>query len=109
MVGHTAVMSAARKAVEALDHCLEKVVSAIESVDGHMLITADHGNCEQMQDSTTGQPHTAHTCELVPLVYVGSNNVSLRQEGGTLSDVTPTLLALMGLPQPEEMTGQSLI
>ena len=102
-------MSAAIKAVEALDHCLEKVVSAIESVDGHMLITADHGNCEQMQDSTTGQPHTAHTCELVPLVYVGSNNVSLRQEGGTLSDVTPTLLALMGLPQPEEMTGQSLI
>jgi len=109
MVGHTGVMSAAIKAVETLDQCLVKVVSAIESVDGHMLITADHGNCEQMQDSKTGQPHTAHTCELVPLVYVGNNNVSLRQEGGTLSDVTPTLLALMGLPQPKEMTGQSLI
>ncbi|PCJ38863.1 MAG: phosphoglycerate mutase (2,3-diphosphoglycerate-independent) [Moraxellaceae bacterium] len=109
MVGHTGVLSAAIKAVEALDACLEKVVAAVEAVDGHMLITADHGNCEQMADASTGQPHTAHTCELVPLVYIGNRELSLQQKGGTLSDIAPTLLKLMDLPQPEEMTGTALI
>ena len=109
MVGHTGVMPAAIKAVEALDSCLRKVVAAIESVDGHMLITADHGNCEQMADLTSGQPHTAHTCELVPLVYVGSRDLALQKSGGSLSDIAPTLLKLMELPQPEEMTGKALI
>lgn len=109
MVGHTGVMPAAVKAVEALDNCLSKIITAIESVDGHMLITADHGNCEQMADLTSGQPHTAHTCELVPLVYVGSKELTLQENGGTLSDIAPTLLKLMELPQPEEMTGKALI
>jgi 2,3-bisphosphoglycerate-independent phosphoglycerate mutase len=110
MVGHTGVFDAAVKAAEAIDKCLSDVVQAVEAVDGECLITADHGNAEQMTDPNSGQPHTAHTCEPVPLVYVGAmrNSASLAS-GGALSDIAPTLLDLMGVEQPEEMTGHSLI
>ncbi len=108
MVGHTGVYEAAIKAVEALDKCLGKVVTAVESTGGNLLITADHGNCEQMTDPISGQAHTAHTTDPVPLVYVGPRSLAFQQSGGTLSDVAPTLLKLMGLPQPEEMTGHAL-
>ncbi len=108
MVGHTGVFSAAVKAVEALDVCLGRLVAAVQSVGGEMLITADHGNVEQMQDASTGQAHTAHTCERVPFVYVGTKPASIK-DGGVLSDVAPTLLTLMGLPVPAEMTGRNLV
>jgi 2,3-bisphosphoglycerate-independent phosphoglycerate mutase len=108
MVGHTGIFDAAVKAVETLDECLGRIVAAIRETNGECLITADHGNVEQMSDETTGQPHTAHTCEPVPLVYVGARRLQLRS-GGTLADVAPTLLTLMQLPVPKEMTGRSLI
>lgn len=108
MVGHTGKYEAALKAVAALDDCVGKVVDAVKSAGGELLITADHGNCEQMCDRISGQPHTAHTTELVPLVYVGTKNLQLKATGGTLSDVVPTLLKLMDTPQPAEMTGQAL-
>lgn len=108
MVGHTGNLAAAIKAVECLDECLGRVVTAVEAADGHCLITADHGNCEQMIDHTTNQPHTAHTSELVPLIYVGSKDISF-SDGGVLSDIAPTLLELMEVPQPREMTGHSLL
>jgi 2,3-bisphosphoglycerate-independent phosphoglycerate mutase len=108
MVGHTGVFDAAVKAVEVLDGCLGRIVAAIAQHDAQCLITADHGNIEQMHDTHTGQAHTAHTCELVPLVYVGQRRLKLVRSG-TLADVAPTLLTLMGLPIPAEMTGHSLI
>ena len=108
MVGHSGVFDAAVKACETIDACLARIVSAIEKTGGHCLITADHGNVEQMHDHDTQQPHTAHTSEPVPLVYVGSSEIRLAN-GGTLSDIAPTLLALMELPQPKEMTGRSLL
>ncbi len=109
MVGHTGNLAAAIEAVECLDHCISRVLSALDSVHGHCLITADHGNVEKMSDHSTGQAHTAHTSEKVPLVYIGDKNISLAESGGTLSDVAPTLLTLMKLPQPPEMTGRSLV
>ncbi|MGC1511244.1 2,3-bisphosphoglycerate-independent phosphoglycerate mutase [Ketobacter sp.] len=109
MVGHTGNFDAAVKAVEALDTCIGRLVEAVESVGGDMLITADHGNCEQMEDPDSGQPHTAHTTELVPLVYVGHKNIKLQAKGGKLSDIAPTILKLMNLEQPEEMTGHPLV
>lgn len=109
MVGHTGKFDAAVKAVEALDQCLARLVDAVEKADGHMLITADHGNCEQMEDPKSGQPHTAHTTDPVPLVYVGNKPVTLQAEGGKLSDIAPSILKLMGMPQPKEMTGQPLL
>lgn len=108
MVGHTGVFEAAVKAVECLDECMGRIVAALEKVGGEALITADHGNVEQMEDEVTGQAHTAHTCEPVPFIYVGKRNVSIR-EGGVLADVAPTMLKLLGLPQPKEMTGTSII
>ena len=107
MVGHTGVFSAAVQAVECLDECIRRVNEALAKVGGEALITADHGNVEQMADTHTGQAHTAHTCEPVPFVYVGPRRVSLR-EGGILSDVAPTMLTLLGLPQPAEMSGRSI-
>lgn len=109
MVGHTGKMDAALEAVECLDECLGRVVKALDSTGGQCLITADHGNVEKMNDEQTGQPHTAHTSELVPLVYVGPRDITLASDGGTLSDVAPTILTLMDLPIPSEMTGRSLI
>jgi 2,3-bisphosphoglycerate-independent phosphoglycerate mutase len=108
MVGHTGVFSAAVAAVECLDTCVGRIVAALDKVGGEALITADHGNVEQMEDECTGQAHTAHTCEPVPFIYVGKRPLSLR-EGGVLADVAPTLLTLLGLPQPTEMTGKSII
>ena len=108
MVGHTGVFSAAVAAVECLDTCVGRIVAALEKVGGEALITADHGNVEQMEDESTGQAHTAHTCEPVPFIYVGKRNLSVR-EGGVLADVAPTLLTLMGLPVPPEMTGTSIL
>ena len=109
MVGHTGVFSAAVKAVETLDSCLGRVVEAINQAGGELLITADHGNCEQMADHKSGQPHTAHTTDPVPLVYVGTHkNLSLKASGGVLSDIAPTILKLMTMGQPQEMTGTAL-
>ena len=109
MVGHTGNFEAAVKAVECIDKCLGRIVEALDEVKGQCLITADHGNVEQMSDHVTNQPHTAHTSELVPLVYVGPRAVKLQQSGGVLSDVAPTLLDLMTIEQPREMTGHSLL
>lgn len=108
MVGHTGVFEAAVKAVEALDTCLGRLYAAVQQAGGDMLITADHGNVEQMVDYESEQPHTAHTCELVPFVYVGRAGAQIAQ-GGVLSDVAPTLLSLMQLPIPSEMTGRVLV
>jgi 2,3-bisphosphoglycerate-independent phosphoglycerate mutase len=108
MVGHTGVYSAAVKAVEALDACLSRVEKALQEVGGQALVTADHGNCEQMMDYDSGQLHTQHTTELVPLVYIGPRDMQLSAEGGKLADIAPTLLDLMDQPQPAEMTGHSL-
>jgi 2,3-bisphosphoglycerate-independent phosphoglycerate mutase len=107
MVGHTGNFDAARKAVEALDACIGRVAEAALAVGGEVVITADHGNAEMMFDPSTGQPHTAHTLNLVPFLYVGRPATVIA--GGALSDVAPTLLALMGLPKPAEMTGHSLV
>jgi len=107
MVGHTGIIPAAVLAVEAVDASLQHVVDALKSVGGQLLLTADHGNIEQMVDKTTGQPHTAHTTNKVPLVYVCGDKPLA--SGGGLSDLAPTMLAILGVAQPEEMTGRSLI
>lgn len=109
MVGHTGSFEAAVKAVEALDAALDKVVTAVRDMGGHCLITADHGNCEQMLDYETNQLHTQHTTGPVPLVYVGSRSPVQLRTGGRLADIAPTLLDLMQLPKPAEMTGVSLL
>lgn len=109
MVGHTGNFDAAVAACETLDQCLGRLRAAIEQVGGEMLVTADHGNVEQMRDSATGQAHTAHTCERVPFVYVGTQSAVRIAENGVLSDVAPTLLSLMGLAQPNDMTGRNLV
>ncbi|MDX1452052.1 MAG: 2,3-bisphosphoglycerate-independent phosphoglycerate mutase [Oleiphilaceae bacterium] len=108
MVGHTGKFDAAVKAAECLDQCLQRVTAALAEVGGQCLITADHGNAEQMTDPQSGQAHTAHTTLPVPLVYFGPRKLAL-SEGGKLSDVAPSLLDLMQLPVPEEMTGSSLV
>jgi 2,3-bisphosphoglycerate-independent phosphoglycerate mutase len=107
MVGHTGVYEAAISAVEALDNCVAQVVKAVEAVGGQLLITADHGNAEQMRDPATGQAHTAHTSLPVPLIYVGEKNLNA-VAGGKLSDIAPTMLSLMGMEIPHEMTGKPL-
>lgn len=107
MVGHTGILSAAVKAVEVLDECVGRVVAAMRDIGGEVLITADHGNAEKMVDEITGAPHTAHTTFDVPFLYVG--RPARMHDGGALKDVAPTLLKLMGLPQPIEMTGKSLV
>ena len=108
MVGHTGVMDAAVKAVETLDACLTRVVASLEKVGGEMLITADHGNVEQMVDETSGVALTSHTMFPVPLVYKGKPGKKLL-DGGNLADVAPTLLEMLNLPKPAEMTGRSLL
>lgn len=110
MVGHTGKLDAAIKAIETIDTALGKLVDAIEKADGDMLVTADHGNAECMVNPKTHQPHTAHTSNPVPLVYVGKRDVTFKPDmHGTLCDVAPTMLALMGLTQPAEMTGHNLL
>ena len=107
MVGHTGNLKAATRAIEVLDECIGKVVTAMQGTGGEVLITADHGNAETMLDLQTKQAHTAHTLNLVPLLYIGRK--ARIAEHGALQDVAPTLLAMMGLPQPPEMGGKSLI
>jgi 2,3-bisphosphoglycerate-independent phosphoglycerate mutase len=109
MVGHTGVLPAAVKAVETVDACLARVVDAMLERDGDVLITADHGNCEQMVDPETGEPHTAHTTNPVPIWWATRHARGRRLRDGGLSDVAPTVLELLGLPAPPEMTGRSLI
>jgi 2,3-bisphosphoglycerate-independent phosphoglycerate mutase len=107
MVGHTGNLAAATRAIEVLDECIGRATTAMREIGGEVLITADHGNAETMLDTQTGQAHTAHTLNLVPLLYVGRKaKVAAR---GALQDVAPTLLTMMGLPQPGEMTGKPLI
>jgi 2,3-bisphosphoglycerate-independent phosphoglycerate mutase len=107
MVGHTGYLQAAIKAVEAVDHCLGTVCEALDRCGGELLVTADHGNVEQMQDPHSGQAHTAHTTNPVPLVYRG--RPATLADGGSLRDLAPTMLQLLGLAQPAAMTGSALV
>ena len=107
MVGHTGVFEAAVKAVETVDECVGKVVDAVQEMNGIAVITADHGNADKMVE-TDGEPFTAHTTNIVPLCVVGYD-CKLKQEGGNLADIAPTMLQMMNIPQPKEMTGVSLI
>ena len=109
MVGHTGVENAAIKAVEAVDECVGKAVAAIKEVDGQMFICADHGNAEQLVDYQTGNPFTAHTTNPVPFILVNADPAYKLREDGVLADIAPTLIELMGLEKPEEMTGTSLL
>ena len=109
MVGHTGSVEAAVKAIETIDECVGKVVNAINNVQGKVLITADHGNAEQMIDYTTGEPHTAHTTNPVPLILVSDNTNEKLKEDGKLADLAPTILDLMNIDKPVEMTGESLL
>ncbi len=108
MVGHTGSLEAAIKAVETIDECIGKVANEVLKVDGTLIIIADHGNCEQMIDYATGDPHTAHTTNPVPIILVTKDH-SLRISEGRLADIAPTMLDIMGLKKPDEMTGHSLI
>lgn len=107
MVGHTGNLDATVQAIETLDHCLKRVQRAIYRVGGEMLITADHGNAEKMQDVENHQPHTAHTNNPVPLIYVGRE--AELEDNGALCDIAPSLLKMMGLEKPAEMKGHALI
>jgi 2,3-bisphosphoglycerate-independent phosphoglycerate mutase len=108
MVGHTGNFAAAIKAAEAIDESVRRVSEAVLAANGECLITADHGNCEQMVDANQ-EKHTQHTTENVPFIYVGNRSVTMQKARGRLCDVAPTMLALLDLPQPAEMTGQSLL
>ena len=109
MVGHTGVEAAAIKAVEAVDECVGKAVEALKEVDGQMFICADHGNAEQLVDYETGEPYTAHTTNPVPFILVNADPKYTLRENGCLADIIPTLIQLMGMEQPAEMTGKSLL
>ena len=110
MVGHSGELAATIKAVEAVDKCLGLIYQAMQAANGEMLITADHGNAEQMLNPKSGEVHTAHTNNPVPLLFISSRAASIAKPGvGALSDIAPTLLAMMGLQQPDEMTGKSLL
>jgi 2,3-bisphosphoglycerate-independent phosphoglycerate mutase len=107
MVGHSGILEAAIQAVETLDVCIGRVISAAKNIGAEVLITADHGNAELMRDYENMQPHTQHTTNVVPFIYVGRH--STLANTGALSDIAPTMLYLMGLAQPTEMTGTSLV
>ena len=109
MVGHTGQFDAAVSAVETLDQCLGRIEAALLATGGEGLITADHGNCEQMRDYENDQPHTQHTTEPVPLIYLGQGNRDLDPDGGILADIAPTVLTMMGLDVPAAMSGRSLL
>jgi 2,3-bisphosphoglycerate-independent phosphoglycerate mutase len=106
MVGHTGVLEAGIRAVEVIDECLGRVLSAVKDIKGTACVTSDHGDIEQMIEYATGRPHTAHTTNLVPFI-ITQKGLSLRS--GIFADVAPTLLDLMGIEKPSEMTGSSLI
>ncbi len=109
MVGHTGVETAAIAAVEAVDACVGKAVAALKEVDGAMFLCADHGNAEQLIDYTTGESFTAHTINPVPFILINYDDNYTLREGGCLADIAPTLIEIMGMEQPEEMTGKSLL
>jgi 2,3-bisphosphoglycerate-independent phosphoglycerate mutase len=109
MVGHTGVLPAAVKAVETVDSCLDRIAARVLALGGSLLVTADHGNCELMVDPATGEPHTAHTTNPVPIWWVTRETGGRRLRDGTLADLAPTVLELLGLPVPPEMTGRSLL
>jgi 2,3-bisphosphoglycerate-independent phosphoglycerate mutase len=108
MVGHTGILAAAVKAAEVIDECLKHVVTAMQRIGGAVVITSDHGNLEQMVDYATGEPHTAHTLNPVPCIIVDDHLHHVRS-AGVLADIAPTIMKLMGIAQPPEMTGVSLI
>ncbi|MEG0804348.1 MAG: 2,3-bisphosphoglycerate-independent phosphoglycerate mutase, partial [Pygmaiobacter sp.] len=108
MVGHTGVFDAAVKAVEAVDDCVGKIAALLHEKSGVLLLTADHGNADQMYDEDVSHPFTAHTTNPVPFLVCGLGNVCLR-EGGRLADIAPTMLKILGLQQPVEMTGESIV
>jgi 2,3-bisphosphoglycerate-independent phosphoglycerate mutase len=107
MVGHTGVFDAAVKAIEAVDECIGKICDVLEEKGGTLLITADHGNAEKMLDYETGEPFTAHTLSKVPLILISDKNYKLKP--GKLADIAPTILLLLGIEKPKEMTGEPLI
>ena len=109
MVGHTGILEAAIKAVEAVDTCLGRAVEAVIESGGQMLVCADHGNADKMKDLVTGEAFTAHTTNPVPIILVNTPSAKAVREGGKLCDIAPTLLHMMGIPQPQEMTGESLM
>ncbi len=108
MVGHTGIVEAGIKAVETVDACVGRIIERLLALGGKCLVTADHGNCEQMRNPD-GSPNTAHTTNLVHCIHVGSDAARFRCRDGILADVAPTLLFLLGLPQPAEMTGRNLL
>ena len=109
MVGHTGKLDATICAIETLDQCMAKIMKAIQKKKGHLLVTADHGNAEQMIDYQTGEPHTAHTTNPVPLYYLHPEQKKVTLQNGILADLMPTVLNLMTLPFPKEVTGKNLI
>ena len=109
MVGHTGIEEAAVKAVQAVDECVGKAVEAVKEADGVLFICADHGNAEQLVDYETGAPFTAHTTNPVPFILVNADPSYKLREGGCLADIAPTLIELMGMEKPKEMTGKSLL
>ena len=108
MVGHTGVVEAGIKAVETADKCMARIIPRLLELDGKAIVTADHGNCEQMRNAD-GSPNTAHTSNLVHFIYVARDAAQFRCEDGILADAAPTLLFLLGLPQPKAMTGHNLL
>ena len=109
MVGHTGILDAAIKAVETVDTCVGKAVEALKEVDGQMFICADHGNAEQLVNYETGEPLTSHTTNPVPFILVNADPSYTLKEDGCLADIIPTMIELMGMEQPAEMTGKSLL
>ena len=109
MVGHTGVLEAAKKALEAVDTCVGKALEALLEVDGQMFLCADHGNAEQLIDYETGVPFTAHTINPVPFILINYDPAYTLKEGGRLADIVPTLIEMMGMEKPAEMTGESLL
>ena len=109
MVGHTGIEDAAIKAIETVDACVGRAVDAVREMDGVLFICADHGNAEQLVDYETGTPFTAHTTNPVPFILVNADPSYKLREGGCLADIAPTLIELMGMEQPKEMTGKSLL
>ena len=108
MVGHTGKLDAAVKAVETIDQCLGRIVRAVRDANGTLILTADHGNAEEMWNAELNEPHTAHTCNPVPLIIVDDVTSTRLREGGSLKDVAPTMLGILGVGAPEEMTGRDL-
>ena len=109
MVGHTGVFDAAKQAVEVVDECVGKAVEALKKADGQMFLCADHGNAEQLIDPQTGEIFTAHTINPVPFILINYKDGYTLREGGCLADIAPTLIEMMGMEQPKEMTRKSLL